>query len=90
MPIAQSKHIQVNYSNAKSCVSIIVQAYKWAYVYCHSPFGVGDLQYHTAILLFGFDLFYSLHFHLTGVAIEAVSDSSRYFVVRVVDDNGKY
>lgn len=25
-----------------------------------------------------------------GVAIEAVSDSSRYFVIRVQDDNGKY
>lgn len=35
-------------------------------------------------------IYVSLHFHLTGVAIEAVSDSSRYFVVRVVDDNGKY
>lgn len=25
-----------------------------------------------------------------GVAIEAVSDSSRYFVIRVVDDNGMW
>lgn len=25
-----------------------------------------------------------------GVAIEAVSDSSRYFVLRLMDDNGKY
>lgn len=25
-----------------------------------------------------------------GVAIESVSDSSRYFVIRVQDDNGKY
>jgi len=25
-----------------------------------------------------------------GVAIEAVSDSSRYFVIRVQDDNGKW
>lgn len=28
--------------------------------------------------------------HFKGVAIENVSDSSRYFVIRVVDDNGKY
>lgn len=31
-----------------------------------------------------------IQFCLIGVAIEAVSDSSRYFVIRVVDDNGKY
>lgn len=25
-----------------------------------------------------------------GIAIESVSDSSRYFVIRVLDDNGKF
>lgn len=35
-------------------------------------------------------LFLFSDFCIVGVAIEAVSDSSRYFVIRVVDDNGNF
>lgn len=46
-----------------------------------------DLQIHEFIPIFMCII--SIFFLFLGVAIEAVSDSSRYFVIRVVDDNGK-